>query len=98
MKKLTEHAKKRANSRGLSKKAIELAMKIGRVTYSNGINMDTLKKKLEDLINEQGELYFKQIKSVNKTDLEIINKKIEDLTEKIFSLSNKIFDLENNKL
>ena len=36
MKNLTEHAKNRANSRGVSQKAIELTMKIGRVTYSKG--------------------------------------------------------------
>ena len=36
MRNLTHHAKKRANSRGVSQKAIELAMKIGRVSYSKG--------------------------------------------------------------
>ena len=33
---LTKHAKKRSYSRGVSELAIELAMKIGRLTYSKG--------------------------------------------------------------
>ena len=59
--------------------------------------MSLLKEKLEALINEQGELYFQQIKLIDKTDLENINKKINILTEKIFEISNEIFEIENNK-
>jgi len=59
--------------------------------------MRLLKEKLKALMNEQGELYFEQIKLRDEISLEKINNKIDNLTEEIYETSNEIFDLENKK-
>jgi len=52
MKNLTTHAQKRASSRGVSEKAIELAMKIGRISYSKGAMFFWIgKKEIKKFIN-----------------------------------------------
>jgi len=53
-----------------------------------------LNSRLEALMNRQGELFFEQIYSTDKNNIESINQEIEVIGQEIFDLSNKIFDLE----